>query len=115
MEQTPIDQLQETIRQAQKLVDFGVAMERLLENRDFSELIVTGYLEKEAARLTGLLGRGPSFVGRADILEELAAIAHFRNFMHRVIKTGQGARQEIAEAREDLADEMAEISEDMGA
>lgn len=114
MEHTAIDQLQETIRYAQKQVDSGLAMERLLENKDFSDLILTGYLEKEAARLTGLLGRGPSFVGRADILEEMAGIAHFSNFIQRIVKIGRAAREEISQAREELADEMAEIAEEQG-
>lgn len=54
MSSTELQYLENNIKQAQKLVDLGDALERLRSNRDFKKIVLEGYFEKEAIRLVHL-------------------------------------------------------------
>lgn len=54
MNPTAVEEIELNIKQAQKIVDVGTSLERLLLNRDFKKVIVEGYLEQEAVRLVHL-------------------------------------------------------------
>lgn len=54
MSSTELNQLEQNIKQAQKVVDLGDSLERLQNNRDFKKIIIEGYFEKEAIRLVHL-------------------------------------------------------------
>ncbi len=49
-----IQALEQSIQQANVLIELGMAMDRLRANRDFKKVIAEGYFEKEAIRLVHL-------------------------------------------------------------
>lgn len=51
-----MNQVDLTVAEAQKLIERGEALQRLLNNPDFAEIVGTGYYTEEPARLAGLLG-----------------------------------------------------------
>ena len=51
MTNTTIQAIEENIKEARKIVEFGAALERLQNNRDFKQVIKDGYLKEEAIRL----------------------------------------------------------------
>ena len=54
MSSSEIQQLEHSIKVAQKLVDLGDSLERLRNNRDFKKIFVEGYFQDEAVRLVHL-------------------------------------------------------------
>ena len=51
---TELQQLEQSIQQSQKIVDAGICLERLMNNRDFKKVFLEGYFEQEAVRLVHL-------------------------------------------------------------
>ena len=64
MSSTELQQLERSMKQAQKLVDLGDSLERLRNNRDFKKIFTEGYFEAEAIRLVHL--RADSNMQSAD-------------------------------------------------
>lgn len=54
MNPTAVEEIELNIKQAQKIVDAGTSLERLMLNRDFKKVFIEGYLEQEAIRLVHL-------------------------------------------------------------
>lgn len=89
-----IEAIQQGIKEIQKTVDFGEAIERLIQNKDFQTVIDVGYFTNEARRLT-LLSADPEITeqGRAYVMRSLQAIGELHSFLQiKRIQADQAAK-----------------------
>lgn len=110
-----IDQLQdieENIKEARKIVEFGAALDRLRNNKDFKAIILDGYFKTEAIRLVHLKA-DPSMdtpERQANIIKGMDAIGALSEYFHVVDHQAQLARKAIdygEEAISEILDEEA--------
>ena len=98
MSPTELQQLEFNIKQAQKIVDLGDALERLRNNRDFKKVIGEGYFEDEAIRLVHLMAdsnmQTPEM--QASIHKQMIAIGGFRDFLETLGIRANMARNSVA-------------------
>lgn len=107
MHSTELQQLEVNIKQAQKIVDLGDALERLRNNRDFKKVIGEGYFEQEAIRLVHLMSdanvQTPEM--QQAIHKQMIAIGCFHEFLNTLaIRAGMARR--AVEADENTRDEL---------
>ena len=87
MSQTELQQIEQNIEQAKQIRELGKALERLQGNRDFKDVIVSGYLRNEAVRLVHLKA-DPSMQSaesQASIVKQIDGIGSLEAFF-RVIE-----------------------------
>ncbi len=107
--------VQLTIEEAEKQIARGEAMERLLNNPDFAEIIGNVYYKEEPARLAGLLGDiGGSYRWcpnqqamslppeqfvkmQADIERDLHSVGAFQAFVRVVLWRADMSKQALEE------------------
>lgn len=102
-----IQAIEENIRQAKKIADFGDAVERLKSNRDFKRVILEGYFEQEAIRLVHLKAdpnmQSPD--NQKSILTQMDAIGALSQYFNTALFKAGMARKAIA-ADEETRDEI---------
>lgn len=77
-----IEQVELSIEEATKVVEFGEALQRLERNPDFKKVIFEGYFTTEAARLVMLTGDTTLKPEQQDnTLHSIRGIAELRNFL----------------------------------
>lgn len=109
------NQVQLSIEEANKQIARGEALERLILNPDFAELIGEAYYKEEPARLAGLLGDiGGSYRWcpnnqamslppeqfvkmQADITSDLHAVGSFQAFLRVVAWKAEMSKQALEE------------------
>lgn len=104
---TEIQSIELNIQQAKKLVEFGLAVERLRSNRDFKTVISTGYFEDEAVRLVHLKA-DPNMQTDAyqlSIIKQMDAIGALAQFFQTVYQRANLAEKAIA-ADEEMITEL---------
>lgn len=107
MSNDAIQEIELSIKEAQKMVDLGAAVQRLATNRDFKKVVMEMYFEKEAVRLVHLKAN-PAMQDkdRQDaIVKEMDAIGSFYQFLRtleiqadmarRAIDDGESLREEL--------------------
>ena len=107
MSNDAIQEIELNIKEAQKMVDLGAAVQRLATNRDFKKVVMEMYFEKEAVRLVHLKA-APSMQGKEQqdsIVKEMDAIGSFYQFLRtleiqaemarRAVEDGETLREEI--------------------
>lgn len=97
MTQDTVQQIEENIREAKKLVELDVALERLEKNQDFKKVIVDGYLTAEAVRLVHAKA-DPQFQTperQAFFLAQIDAIGGLLNYFRGVSHQASNARKAI--------------------
>ena len=84
---TELERIDNFIAEAKEAIEKGKALERLMCNEDFTNIIVDGYFESEARKLFDILidPTGASPYSEEQINSMLAGISHFRGY----IGTGQ--------------------------
>jgi hypothetical protein len=108
-----LQELDENIKTSKVFVDNGKALERLRNNKDFKEVIVRGFLEKEAIRLVHLKA-DPSMQTperQASIVKQIDSIGAFSEYLVQIEKFAQLAQRNIEDAeatREEIVAEGAE-------
>jgi hypothetical protein len=103
-------EIQVSIDSLTKVVERNEKLNRLIDNKDFKELILEIYLEKEPARLTQLLTDqnfltdNPDVAARRkdEIIEELTAISSFRKFLINIGGLARQAKTMIDSSEEEL-------------
>lgn len=105
-----LSQLDEDIRGHKAKLQLGEALDRLLHNRDFKEVILEGYLREEAIRLVHLKAHQDhqSPEKQAAIASKLDAVGHFHQFISRVQSETATAVKDLhdaEQAREDFLSE----------
>ena len=95
-----IERMELSIEVAEKAVAFGDKVQRLINNKDFQEVIDEGYLKEEAARLTSLIGDKSPHLDQAGIISDLHAIASFRRYIKQQLTVREMLLKEIADHKE---------------
>ena len=102
-----LQQLDDNIKQAQKIADLGDALNRLRNNRDFKKVIQEGYFEQEAIRLVHLMSdsnmQTPEM--QTSIHKQMIAIGGFRDYLDTLFIRADMARRSVA-ADENTRDEI---------
>ena len=97
MSNDTIARLEADIKRAKRVVEMGESLERLQTNRDFRQLILEGYFEKEAIRLVHLKA-DPSMqtVPMQDsIMKQIDAIGALHTYLLVVDLQAEQARKAI--------------------
>ena len=107
MSNDAIQEIELSIKEAQKMVDLGSAVQRLANNRDFKKVVMEMYFEKEAVRLVHLKAN-PAMQDKERqeaIVKEMDAIGSFYQFLRtleiqadmarRAVEDGETLREEI--------------------
>lgn len=107
MSQTELQQIELNIEQAKQIRDLGKALERLQGNRDFKDVIVSGYLSKEAVRLVHLKAdpSQQSYEAQQAILKQIDGIGSLESFF-RVVEFKARQAEKAIEADELTREEM---------
>lgn len=106
------EELEANIKQAKDEIDLGVALERLLSNRDFKKVILNGYFEKEAVRLVHAKAAlaFEDAAGHESIVRKIDAIGSLSKYLNSITEAAKLARKSI-EADEQTRDEL--LNEDL--
>lgn len=107
MSNDAIQEIELSIKEAQKMVDLGAAVNRLASNRDFKKIVMEMYFEKEAVRLVHLKS-SPHMQAKDKqeaIIKDIDAIGSFRQFLQtleiqaemarRAVEDGETLREEL--------------------
>ena len=102
-----LDQVEISIKQAKEKISYMKSLEKLAKNKDFKNLIDTGYLEKEAIRLVHLKAdlNMASEDNQKYINDAINAVGFFRNYLSTVSQQGEHAKQALVsheETREEI-------------
>ena len=110
-EQNEIQQVELSLEEAKKLVEFGEAIERLNQNRDFKTVILEGYMGEEAKRLVFLTGEyNLTPEAREQVHQNIHGIAALRNYLVARTQIGEIAKKEVQDFSETL-EEIREAAE----
>lgn len=102
-----IQQIERNIRAARAQIELGAALERLRQNKDFKEIVLTGYFEREAIRLVHAKAEPhlQSEESQKSIVSQMDAIGNFRGFLDLIVRDAMLAEKSIGQA-EEIRDEM---------
>ena len=98
-------EIEVTIEQCVERIDMARKLEILLNNTDFNDLIMTGYMERESHRLTLMLADPACETpqGQANVVRDLSAIAQLNAYFRTVRKAGEVALRTKQDHEEELA------------
>jgi CHAT domain-containing protein len=105
MTQDTVQAIEKNIQEAKEILELGNSLERLKLNRDFREVVLKGYFEKEAIRLVHLKA-DPLFQSperQQSILAQIDAIGTLSGYFATVLQKADIARKAI-EADEEERD-----------
>jgi len=107
MSQAQIEEIELNLAEAKTIVNRGDALERLLANPDFKEIVLDGYLEKEAVRLVHLKAdhSAQDAESQAAIVRQMDAIGSLTQYFNMVRQQAYMA-QKAMEADEASLDEL---------
>lgn len=108
MTQDTVQAIEKNIQEAKAILEVGKALERLKTNRDFREVVLKGYFEREAIRLVHLKA-DPLFQTpekQQSILRDIDAIGALSGYFNSVriladiaekaVEAGEAERDELA-------------------
>ena len=102
-----IEEIEVSIDEAKKAVELRDSILKLTKNKDFKKVIEENYFEKHASRLV-LLKADPNMQKEEEqknIMDNINAIGHFRQYLRTVIQLGNQAERDIIsneQAREEI-------------
>ena len=104
---TELHLLEQSIQQSRKLVELGDSLDRLMSNRDFKKLILTGYFEQEAIRLVHLKA-DPNMQteeSQKAVIAQMDAIGTFNGYLQGIGQRAAMAARSLP-ADEETRDEL---------
>jgi hypothetical protein len=110
MSNVTLEDLEVSINEAKQHISKMQAMQRLISNPDFNQVITEGYFEKEASRLV-LLKADPNMQKDSDqnmINKAIDSIGYLRQYFTSVMQFGRMAEKAMKEdeaTREELLTE----------
>lgn len=106
-----LEEYEEAKESLGKIIARADSARRLVQNEDFNNLVMVGYLTDEPQRLAELMasGRLPN-TNMENCMKEMTAIGLFRNYMKMHIEQGNMARDEL-ESLEEARQEAIEAEE----
>jgi len=107
MSNTELQEIDNNIKEAQKLVELGNALVRLRSNKDFKKVVLEGFFEQEAIRLVHLKADANMQTPerQQNILRDIDAIGSFNQYLRTVLYRADLARKAIDDG-EALRDEL---------
>jgi len=92
-----MEEIEQNIKVAKPLMESGSALRRLRSNRDFKQVILDGYFEKEPIRLVHLKADPAmqTVLAQSSILAQIDAIGSFSNYLNTVLRRADLAVKEI--------------------
>ena len=84
---------------AKEAISLYEAAMRLSENADFKKVVIELYLEKEPARLVGMLAASLPEGQHKAVQDDLMGIGKFKLFMSHLVQAGNTARQDLEDLR----------------
>lgn len=94
-----LQECDDRIAELKAAIEKGKALERLHESKDFDEIVLSGYFEKEAERIFGLLTT-PTSLKRDqldNLMDKLSAIRNFKHYFKTVLIDAAMAPEQIEE------------------
>lgn len=98
---TEVMQLEEQLKMYKDMANKFDKLQKLMKNREFKELILEDYLNKEPARLTSLLAHTEH---REAAVGELMAISRFGQHLQTCEMMFEQAKAQVAEIENELAE-----------
>lgn len=110
MQNSDIRIIEDSIKRATAHVESGKAVDRLRNNKDFKQIVVEGYFEREAVRLVHLKGdpNMQSDASQSSIVKQMDAIAAFSQYLSIAVLHAAMAEKQIAGDQETLAELLSE-------
>lgn len=108
MSQEQIQAIEQSIKRAKGVADFGTAIERLRVNKDFKKVVLEGYFEQEAIRLVHLKA-DPSMQSadsQKSIISQMDAIGSLSQFLNTALQMASMANKQV-ESDEATIEELA--------
>jgi hypothetical protein len=108
--ESEIQQVEVSLEEAERIAEFGAALSRLENNRDFQAVILDGYFQLEAARLV-MCTAEPHIKGEAreGLFAGIRGIAELRQYLLARRSAAEMAAKEIADYREELDELRGEV------
>jgi hypothetical protein len=97
-------EIEVTIEQCNERIEMARKLESLLNNPDFNDLIMTGYMERESHRLTLMLADPACETpqGQTNVVRDLSAIAQLNAYFRKVRLAGEVAGRTKKDHEEEL-------------
>jgi len=99
-----VQEIELTIEAAQATIDRMKVFYRLVDNKDFKEIIEKGYFEDEAVRLVGALA-SPALAdehNQSEMHKDILAIGRLRQYFYAVVQQGRAAEGAVASSEAEL-------------
>ena len=112
--QNDVHEIEMSIEEANRKIKKMKDLDDLVNNPIFDELITTGYLEQEPARLA-LLTTDPMMqepLDQDNLFSRIKGIGHFREFLMVTRREGKAAQSALVSHEEELELAHAEEAED---
>lgn len=108
-----LKELDYRIKAGKKMIDTGAALERLMNNRDFKEVILEGYFREEAIRLVSAKAdvAFQSEASQASIIKQIDAIGCVQDYLRLLQRYAAQAEKEVADHEETREEILAEGDE----
>ena len=106
MQNSDIRNVEDSIKRANFHIEAGKAVDRLRNNKDFKQIVVEGYFEREAVRLVHLKGAPDmqSDAAQSSIVKQMDAIAAFSQYLSVTGLHAAMAQNQIVGDQETLAE-----------
>lgn len=107
MSATELQQIENSIKQSDELIELGNCLERLRNNRDFIKVVKEGYFEQEAIRLVHLKSDSnmQSEQAQRNILKQIDAIGNLSEYLATLqFKVGMAHKAKASD--EEMRDEL---------
>ena len=109
-----VKEIELSIETAQNAINRKKVFLRLVDNKDFQEIIEKGYFEEEAVRLVGALA-SPALTSDFDqdqMQKEMIGVGRLRQYFYAIVQQGQAAEHAVQANETELelmrAEELAE-------
>ena len=100
-----------SVEQAQLIIGEGAKVDRLMQNKDFQDIIMDGFIKQSALNKVSLLAVPDMAEHRDNIMKELDAISILDAFLRNIQNTSNQTKQSLAEFEEEQRQEQ-ELEED---
>jgi hypothetical protein len=92
-----VQEIELSIETAQATVDRMKVFLRLVDNKDFQEIIEKGYFEDEAVRLVGALS-SPALadeVSQGEMQKDIIGVGRLRQYFYAIVQQGRAAESAV--------------------
>lgn len=101
MSDSQINEIEVSIERAKEMIERSESLNWLLNNKQFNDVILKGYFEKEACRL--VLSKAEPILQtdehQRDIIKSIDGIGSLRSYFTTTFHSGDMARKSIADDR----------------